>query len=137
VKRTDRRSDCPTNFALQSFGDSWSLLIIRDLMFKRKHTFSEFANSEERISTNILTSRLSQLQESGIIRRDGEAKSTRYYLTRRGMDLLPTMVEMIVWSAGHDPDSAAPTSFVELARSNRPALLRELERRVMDEHGAG
>jgi DNA-binding HxlR family transcriptional regulator len=112
-------------------------LIIRDLMFKRKHTFSEFAKSEERISTNILTSRLRRLEESGIIRREGKGKLTRYYLTRRGMDLLPTMVEMIVWSAWHDPRTDTPASFVELARSNPRALLEELERRLVVEHGAG
>jgi DNA-binding HxlR family transcriptional regulator len=46
VKRTDRRSDCPVNFALQAFGDAWSLLVIRDLMFTGRRTFSEFLGAE-------------------------------------------------------------------------------------------
>ena len=70
MKRIDRRSDCPTNFALQAFGDSWSLLVVRDLMFKGLRTFGEFAASEEHVATNILADRLRRLQRSGIIRRD-------------------------------------------------------------------
>ena len=116
MKRTERRSDCPTNFAVQAFGDGWSLLVVRDLMFKGKRTFAEFAASEERIATNVLADRLRSLQLAGIVRRDGDGRSTRYSLTRKGIDLLPLMVEMILWSARHDAHTATPATFVRRVR---------------------
>ena len=134
MKRTDRRSDCPTNFAVESVGDSWSLLIVRDLMFKGKNTYSEFADSEERISTNILAARLRGLLANGIVRREGRGRTGRYFLTRKGLDLLPMMVEMIVWSGQHDPDTAAPQGFLTRADKDRDGLLSELEAGLVEAH---
>ena len=70
---TDKhRSGCPISIALETFGDTWSLLIVRDLMFKNRRTFNDFLGAEEQIATNILSDRLAQLQAQGIIgkRRD-------------------------------------------------------------------
>lgn len=136
MKRTDRRSDCPTNFALQAFGDSWSLLVVRDLMFKGKRTFAEFAASEEHIATNILTDRLRTLERSGIVRRDGTGRATRYSLTTKGVDLLPLMIELIVWSARYDARSAAPAAFVRRATRARAELLAEMRTGLAVEHVA-
>ena len=61
------RSHCPINFALEHFGDKWSLLIIRDLMFKGKRHYNEFSESGEKVSTSVLGDRLRQLEESRII----------------------------------------------------------------------
>ena len=79
---------------------------MRDLMFKGKRTYSEFAASEERISSNILAERLRALASEGIIRKDGTGRATRYSLTAKGLDLLPLMVEMILWSGKHDQVSS-------------------------------
>ena len=38
----ERRSDCPLNATLEVLGDRWSLLIIRDLMFKGRTTYKDF-----------------------------------------------------------------------------------------------
>jgi DNA-binding HxlR family transcriptional regulator len=137
VKRTDRRSRCPINFALELFGDSWSLLIVRDLLFTGKRTFAEFAESEERISTNILSTRLKSLAKAGIIRRDGRGRATRYSLTPRGVELLPLLLDMIAWSARHDPRTAADAGFVRRLASDRAALLAELEAGIRTAHGIG
>ena len=96
-------------------------------MFKGKRTFSEFVDSEERISTNVLSARLRSLAKAGIIEKHGSGKATRYSLTRKGMDLLPLMVEMIVWSGRYDPNTAAPDDFLRRAVDDREALLAELE----------
>ncbi len=135
MKRTDRRSDCPTNYALQVIGDSWSLLVVRDLMFYDKRTFSEFAASEERISTNVLAQRLRHLVAEGILVREGAGKHTRYGLTRKGLDLLPIMIDMIVWSGRHDAKTAAPEEFLRRAERDREALLRDLRQRLVAAHG--
>jgi Predicted transcriptional regulators len=61
------RSDCPLNFGLEVFGDKWTLLIIRDMMFFNKRFFGEFLSSDEGISTNILANRLNLLEDWGMI----------------------------------------------------------------------
>ena len=62
-----RRSGCPISIALELLGDAWSLLIVRDLMFKQRSTFKDFLEAEEGIASNILTHRLGHLVELGIL----------------------------------------------------------------------
>lgn len=126
---TARRSDCPISSALDIFGDRWSLLVIRDLLFKGKVRYGEFLDSEERISTNILADRLRTLHEHELIDKqvDPEHGSKFVYsLTPKGRDLAPMLVEMILWSAEYDPDTAASEDFVAAARRDKPALLHDL-----------
>jgi len=60
------RSTCPVSNVLDIVGDKWSLLIIRDLFIGR-NTYSDFLESPERISTNILVDRLKKLNQYGLI----------------------------------------------------------------------
>jgi DNA-binding HxlR family transcriptional regulator len=95
------RSDCPLNFGLEIFGDRWSLLIIRDLMFFGKRYYNEFLDSAEEISTNILADRLAMLEKEKIIqkRKDKDHKQKLVYtLTQKGIDLLPVIIEIGLWS---------------------------------------
>ena len=102
MKSKQRRSDCPVNFALEEFGDTWSLLIVRDILQYGKSTFGEFLCSDEKISTNILTSRLSHLVKNGILKKTPNKTDKRkevYQLTQKGYDLYPIIREMIIWSS--------------------------------------
>ena len=126
MSNSRRRSDCPIHFALEAFGDSWTLLIVRDLMFKGRTTYTEFLRAEEGIATNILADRLVRLERDGIIERDEERTSGGYRLTAKGIDLLPIMLEIISWSAKHDPSTAAPRAFVRRVRADRGALELEI-----------
>jgi DNA-binding HxlR family transcriptional regulator len=128
MKRRQRRSDCPVHFALEVFGDPWSLLVIRDLMFKGGTRYTDFLNAEEGIATNVLADRLARLEEDGILKKDGAARgaSGSYRLTAKGIDLLPVMLEIIGWSAKHDPKTAADRSFVQRLRKNREGLLADV-----------
>jgi len=112
MKQTQqRRSDCPINFALEMFGDSWSLLIIRDMVYFGKKTYGEFLESDEGIATNILASCLAQLEQKGIPtkkRCDADKRKELYMLTEKGLDLIPILVEMVNWGAKHDPETGAP-----------------------------
>jgi DNA-binding HxlR family transcriptional regulator len=125
VRRKQRKSDCPIHFALEVFGDAWSLLIVRDLMFKGRTTYSEFLRSEEGIATNILADRLARLEADGIVAR---ASGGRYQLTAKGADLLPILLEIIRWSAQYDRRTAAAPEFVRRLRRDRDGLERELRR---------
>src|SRR5882672_671629 len=102
----NNRSFCPVNLALEVFGDKWSLIIIRDIMFQDKRSFRKLLQSEEKIATNILTDRLAMLEQEGIISKapDPEHKQKHIYsLTTKGIDLLPIMVEIGGWSLKHKP----------------------------------
>ncbi len=104
--KTDYRSHCPMNFALESLGDRWSLLIVRDMAFSGKKTYGEFLNSEEGIATNILASRLDFLERIEVIKKSPHGEDRRkdiYTLTEKGLDLVPILFEFIKWSAKHDP----------------------------------
>lgn len=120
-----RRSRCPISIALELLGDSWSLLIIRDLMFKGRTTFNEFLAGGEGIATNILADRLRRLDEAGILEKSADPSDRRrslYRLTRKGIDLAPVLVELVVWSATHET-TEAPPDVVHRMREHRRAFL--------------
>ncbi len=128
-----RRSDCPINFALEVFGDKWTFLIIRDLMFKGKHYYGEFLQSEEEIATNILADRLSLLEQEGIVLKTADPSKYIYKLSRKGIDLLPVLVEVIMWSAKYDEDSAVDVKFVNGVKRDKVSLLKEISSRLKKE----
>lgn len=132
-----KKSTCPVTFALDIFGDKWSLLILRDMFFKGKKYYNEFLNSPEKISTNILASRLTKLELEGLITKniDPENASKKIYrLSGKGKALLPMLLEMIAWSAAYDPmlDEAgtlvdgAPEELLARLSSNRSSLIAEI-----------
>ena len=126
MEKHKRKSDCPINFALELFGDKWTFLIVRDLIFKGKHYYGEFLQMEESIATNILADRLVLLEESGIVSRTiDEAHNSKkiYKLTKKGIDLLPVLMEVILWSAKYDKQSAADPKFVREAKKDKASLL--------------
>ena len=121
-----RRSDCPINFALETFGDPWSLLLIRDIVYFGKKTYGEFLASEEGMATNILASRLAHLEEQGILMKKPSGQDKRkeeYVLTEKGLDLIPVLVEMANWSAEHDSHTAAPAAWIALMRADREKMI--------------
>ena len=127
-----RRSDCPISFALDLFGDRWTLLVIRDLAFKGKNSFGDFLASEEGIARNILADRLARLEAEGFIEKQPNPDDLRrsiYTLTERGLGLIPVLVEMILWSAQEDPDTGAEADFVREATEDREGLIERLQRR--------
>ena len=131
------RSHCPTNFGLEHFGDKWSLLIVRDLMFKGKRHYNEFLEAGESVSTSVLGDKLRQLEEGGIIdkRKDNIKKSRiRYSLTKKGIALLPLMVEIIIWSGQYDIASEVDKDFLKKTKTNREDLLSEIRRKLHAEH---
>jgi DNA-binding HxlR family transcriptional regulator len=123
--RQDRRSGCPISIALELFGDTWSLLIVRDLMFKGLGTYNELLGAGEGIASNILADRLSRLESAGILTRTQDPNDARrfvYRLTEKGIDLAPALVEIVLWSARYE-DTEAPASTVRAMRGNRARFL--------------
>ncbi|MGB7482336.1 helix-turn-helix domain-containing protein [Castellaniella ginsengisoli] len=130
VGKEGLRSHCPVNYGVEIFGDRWSLLIIRDIVFIGKKTYGEFLKSEEGIATNILASRLAFLEEQGILSRAPSPTDRRkdfYTLTEKGLDLIPILLNIILWSAQHDAKSDA------LPGKDFGARLRQNPMQVSDE----
>lgn len=130
------RSTCPIGSVLDILGDKWSLLIIRDLAFMGKATFGDFASSEEKISTNILADRLSWLELWGMISKNPDPTNKKkflYKLTEKGVDLLPILLEMILWSDKYLPEHIAPDAktFALQIRENKDGLLEILKMKLL------
>jgi len=128
-KKSERRSECPTAYALDIFGDRWTLLIVRDLLIGGKSRYKDFLEAGEGIATNILADRLGRLEAWGIVTSAPDPvnrRVKRYRLTQKGLDLAPMMLEMILWSARYDPDTGAPKAFLRRAQRDREGLLADL-----------
>ena len=128
MKRRER-SHCPIAFALDLFGDQWSLLILRDLLFKGKRLYREFLGSEEGIATNILADRLARLEKAGIITKANDPTNKKQFIyapTRKGLELVPLLLEMIRWSAKHDSKTAAPKQFIRRLEKDSVALIAQV-----------
>jgi DNA-binding HxlR family transcriptional regulator len=122
------RSDCPISVSLEIFGDRWTLLVVRDLMFKGRHEFKDFLSSEERIATNVLSERLKRLEAHQLVLRrqhPSDARRAEYHLTEKGIGLAPVLLDMIVWAATHET-TAAPAAIVRRMRDDREGFLADL-----------
>jgi DNA-binding HxlR family transcriptional regulator len=125
------RSGCPVSMSLEQFGDRWSLLIIRDMMVRGYHTFKEFQESGEGISSNVLSDRLRTLEAAGIVLTEPDATDARrlnYRLTQKGIDLAPVMLELLIWGAKYE-STAAPCAFIVQMENCRQQVLAETYKR--------
>lgn len=133
MKRSDNKSHCPINFSLETFGDHWSLLIIRDIVYFGKKTYGEFIESEEGISSNILASRLAHLEQKGILLKKPHETDKRkevYLLSEKGLDLIPILLEMAGWGAKYDAETDAPQSWIYAVNADRGSMIRLIRETV-------
>jgi DNA-binding HxlR family transcriptional regulator len=94
--------------SLEIFGDSWTLLILRDMMFAGKRHFRELLQSDEHISSNILADRLRRLVDHGLLTKTDDPTHKQkavYSLTEKGIALLPIVVQIGAWGSRYVPDS--------------------------------
>ena len=125
-----RRSGCPLNASVETLGDRWSLLIIRDMMLRGFRTYKEFLESFEGIATNILADRLRKLQAYGIITTERDPSDGRrlfYLLTEKGIDLAPVLTEMVLWAARHE--ETENQALVRQMKKDKEQLLAEVRQR--------
>lgn len=101
-----RRSECAIAGTLDIVGDRWSLLIVRDLLFREPLRYGDLAASAEGIPTNTLADRLRRLEDAGIISRerysDHPPRHT-YRLTSRGRAMAPVLDALATWGTTHLP----------------------------------
>jgi DNA-binding HxlR family transcriptional regulator len=102
------RSYCPINLSLEIFGDTWTLLVLRDMMFSGKRHFRELLQCEEGISSNILADRLARLVEHGLLTKSDDPTHKQkaiYSLTEKAIALLPIVVQIGAWGSRWVPDA--------------------------------
>ena len=131
-KKTQKRTTgCPVAFGLDTFGDRWTLLIIREIMLRGKKTYSEFIEMDEAIATNILIDRLKHLEAEGIVIKTRDPDNRRsfvYTLTRKGRDLAPILLEIIIWSGAHDNRAFAMREVLQKITADRTGYEASLRR---------
>ena len=97
--RLYENQECSATRTLELVGERWSLLILRDAMFRNFTRFSQFQKSLG-IATNVLTRRLEGFVEAGLMER-GQAgvagEQAEYRLTRKGLELKPVIIALTEW----------------------------------------
>ncbi|MFM6934201.1 MAG: winged helix-turn-helix transcriptional regulator [Flavobacteriales bacterium] len=135
MEKTVKRSECPISCSLDIFGDKWTLLIIRDLMFFGKTTFGEFLKSAEGISTNILATRLQRLEESQLLLRAEHPESKAkvlYKLTQKAVDLLPMIVEMHLWAEKHLTVTSETKALIQEVKKDKQGFIAKIMTELSD-----
>ena len=127
MSKDKKRSDCPISSSLDIWGDKWSLLIIRDLMDAKECTYGDFLKSPEGIATNILATRLQNLEENKLIEKldhpDSKAK-VLYKLTRKGIDLVPVMIEISLWAEKYFSIPADRKAMLKEVKKDKAAFIK-------------
>ena len=94
---------CLAARTLETVGDRWSLLIVRDLLIARRR-FSDLRRLLTNVTPKWLTIRLRQLEAEGIVKRDHEPgrREVWYELTEKGRDLAPVLEALVAWGLKYE-----------------------------------
>jgi DNA-binding HxlR family transcriptional regulator len=136
MKRSPR-SGCPINAAVEVLGDSWAMLVLRDIMFGDIRYFRELlANSEEGIASNILASRLQHLTAEGLLTREDaqRGKRAKYSLTEAGIQVLPVMVALGNWGLANRDGTQRLRVRAEILRDGGPELVAMMMDELREVH---
>ena len=127
---SDVRSGCPINLTLETLGDRWSLIVIRDVMFgNRRHFRVLLHESEEGIASNILADRLKRLVAAGLLTKADDPSHKQkaiYSLTEKAIQLVPLLAHMGAWGRRHMPVTRQLSVRAELLERGGPRLWEEL-----------
>ncbi|NUP05984.1 MAG: helix-turn-helix transcriptional regulator [Polyangiaceae bacterium] len=133
MRNEEPRSFCPINMAVEVLGDTWTLLILRDMMFAGKRHFRDLLQCEERIASNILADRLRLLTLEKVITKSEDPTHKQkaiYSLTEKGIQLLPVLVQIRIWGAHHmgkiDAVSPAVKAFNRKLERGGPELWAQM-----------
>ena len=123
---TEQRSGCPINLTLETLGDRWSLIVIRDIMFGNRRHFRMLLNeSDEGIASNILADRLKRLVAAGLLSKaedPSHKQKSIYSLTETAIQLVPLLAQMGAWGRRHMPVTHYLSVRAELLESGGPEL---------------
>ena len=134
--RSEPRSGCAINAAVEVLGDSWSLIILRDIVFGARRQFRELLTlNDEGIASNILSNRLRKLVQQGLLARADTARGKRgtYSLTEAGIQTVPVMVALGTWGMSHRETSRELTVRARILAES-PGLVDGLMAELRETH---
>lgn len=114
---------CPVDKTLGLISKKWSIQIIRDMFFGKKH-FKEFKEDKPKLSNKVLSSCLKELEENGLIEKrviDSTPVSTEYYLTEYGKSMNKIIYELAMFTLHDENDN----SYSEEKRENLKETFKE------------
>jgi DNA-binding HxlR family transcriptional regulator len=124
------RSGCPINLSLEVFGDRWSLIVLRDVIFGgRRHYRDLLVNSEEGIASNILADRLRRLTAEGMLTSapdPAHKQRTILSLTEMSIALVPVLAQLGGWGSRFLPVTPALSIRARLLEAGGPPLWERL-----------
>lgn len=126
MKRANHKSDCPINYTVEIFGDTWSMIIYRDMATLGKKTFGEFLASDERIGTSVLTERLIHLESNGVIAKSQDPTDKRkavYTLTLAGISAVPILYEVATWGSNTYANPVSHPAWFESMKLDRTKVV--------------
>jgi DNA-binding HxlR family transcriptional regulator len=134
----DQRSGCPINLSLEVFGDRWSLIVIRDMMFGNRRHFRELlSHSEEGIASNILSARLKHLLNLGMITKADDPSHKQkaiYSLTEKAIELVPVFAMLGAWGRRHLPVTRELAIRAELLEKGGPEMWEAFMEELRTQH---
>lgn len=117
-------------YAAELVADKWTFLILRDLMFRGKSSYSALLKSSEKISTNILASRLGKMEQDGLLLKSRDEDNRKYFtyqLTEKGTDLMPVLLGLFEWSYKYDENTLLTPELVDQTQNNMQTMVDEFK----------
>ncbi len=121
---------CPIRYSAEIIADKWTFLILRDLMFRGKSSYSALLKSSESISTNILANRLSKLERHRLLTKDTDTDNKKQYiytLTEKGYDLIPVMLKLFEWSLKYDENTFLTRGLVDQVKKDPEKMKKKFK----------
>jgi DNA-binding HxlR family transcriptional regulator len=108
---TYESQNCSAARALELVGERWSLLILRDALFRGMTRFSEFERSLG-VAPNVLAKRLEAFVGSGLLTKDADSSAAEHYrLTAKGLSFKPVIVALTAWGDQWAAPQGPPVRF--------------------------
>ena len=101
---------CPVDRTLNLISKKWSIQIIRDMFFGKKH-FKEFKEDKPKLSNKVLSGCLKELEENGLIEKkviNTTPVTTEYYLTDYGRSMNRIVYELAMFTLDDELDETYP-----------------------------
>ena len=111
---------CPVDRTLNLISKKWSIQIIRDMFFVKKH-FKEFKEDKPKLSNKVLSSCLKDLEEKGLIEKkvlNTTPITTEYYLTEYGRSMNRIIYELAMFTLNDDLDDNYPKDLRNELKNN-------------------
>jgi DNA-binding HxlR family transcriptional regulator len=99
---------CPIQTSLGFLGKKWAILILREMVMRNVDRFSELLRSIDGLTPRILSVRLKELEEEGVIMKNSDEKHpsiVRWKLTEKGWDALPILMSLFAFGSKWYPQT--------------------------------